>query len=107
MVVLAPENKPRTTDDIDRIISAELPDPKATAAEHRLHRLHRLHIVADCMMHGPCGAVCPTRTCMKDGLCSKHYPRQFQDSTTITDAIYPTYRRRDQGRSIPKQYKDK
>jgi hypothetical protein len=43
---------------------------------------------------------------MKDGLCSKHYPRQFQDSTTITDVIYPTYRRRDQGRTIPKQYKD-
>ena len=52
-------------DQIDSIISAELPDPSdnsllfATVTKH--------------MIHGPCGQL-NRRSCMIDGRCTKHYP---------------------------------
>jgi hypothetical protein len=99
MVILDPDSKPRTPDDIDRLVSAELPDPNGSAADQALY-----HIVADLMMHGPCGTLNPECSCMQDGKCNKHYPRTFQDNTSISDAIYPLYRRCDNGRTVPKTY---
>jgi hypothetical protein len=99
MVTLAPEDKPRGVDDIDRLVCAELPDANGTAAERSLRA-----IVEQCMMHGPCGDTNPACKCMQDGRCSKHYPRQFHDSTTLTDALYHVYRRRDNGRTVTKSF---
>ncbi|CAH9123138.1 unnamed protein product, partial [Cuscuta epithymum] len=54
------------------------------------------------MMHGPCG---PSRTnspCMSNGRCTKHFPKKYNEETTIDDEGYPIYRRRDDGRTITK-----
>ena len=46
------------------------------------------------MLHGPCGADNPKCPCMKDGQCSKSFPKPFCQRTSIGDDCYPTYRRR-------------
>jgi len=39
-----------------------------------------------------------TAVCMKDGVCSKRYPKPFQPVTTIPEDGYPLYMRPDDGR---------
>lgn len=42
---------------------------------------------------------CP---CMKDGKCSKHYPKDFQDETFVDECGFTVYRRRNDGRYVMK-----
>ena len=58
LLTLAPEDRPQTTDDYDKIITSELPD-KDTEPE-------LYDIVTQNMLHGPCGA-----RCQKNGRCTK------------------------------------
>ncbi len=51
-------------------------------------------------MHGPCGTLMPNAPCMKDGRCSKRYPRNFQENTTENIDGYPIYRRKNNGRTV-------
>ena len=51
------------------------------------------------MIHGPCGPLNLTSSCMGDGKCSKKYPRAFVKMTTADNNGYPTYRRRENGRT--------
>ncbi len=51
-------------------------------------------------MHGPCGHYNKEAFCMKNNMCSKNYPRNFNKFTYEDDNGYPTYRRRDDGQSI-------
>ncbi|KAM0868724.1 hypothetical protein ACQ4PT_041140 [Festuca glaucescens] len=74
---------------IDSFISAEIPDPVEDPLGYAL--------VAEFMMHGPCGEDSPKCPCMKDGLCSKKFPKPFQDETSIDESGFPDYRRRDNG----------
>ncbi|XP_010446026.1 PREDICTED: uncharacterized protein LOC104728792 [Camelina sativa] len=46
-------------------------------------------LVEQQMMHGPCGP-----KCMDDNKCTKKFPRPYNDSTSISEAGYITYRRR-------------
>ena len=72
--------------DIDKIITAELPDPNTDPELFR--------IVSTTMIHGPCGHINPNSPCMKDGRCTKHYPREFLRATVTARDGYPLYRRR-------------
>jgi len=92
LLVLAPEDKLQTTDDYDSIVSAEIPDPEIYPLAYET--------VTTTMMHGPCGVMNPNAPCMKDGICQKHYPKSFQESTKESNNGYPIYRRRDNGRFI-------
>lgn len=71
--------------DIDSFISAELPDPISEALLHRT--------VTTCMIHGPCGPLNNKAPCMKDGKCSKRFPKPFRDATTFDDEGYAHYKR--------------
>ncbi|KAH1232889.1 hypothetical protein GmHk_09G025454 [Glycine max] len=82
------------SDEIDQIISAKIPshenDPK-------LYTLVQNH-----MVHGPCGILQSKSPCMKEGMCSRFYPKMFQPQTVLDSNDYPIYRRRNDGRTISK-----
>ncbi|WVZ58176.1 hypothetical protein U9M48_008472, partial [Paspalum notatum var. saurae] len=79
---------------IDIFISAEIPDPNEDPLGYAL--------VAEHMMHGPCGSAFPRCPCMKKGRCSKGYPKPFQEVTTLTEDGFALYKRPDNGRFIEK-----
>ncbi|XP_071739185.1 uncharacterized protein [Rutidosis leptorrhynchoides] len=78
-----------TSQDIDSIISAEIPD-KST-------NLELYELVADFMLHGPCGSQNPKSACMNEmtKTCTKSFPKRFQEHTFVDENGYPVYRRRD------------
>ncbi|XP_050909554.1 uncharacterized protein LOC127123377 [Lathyrus oleraceus] len=80
--------------DIDKIISAEILDP---LKQPKLYNLVKTH-----MVHGPCGMENPKFPCMKDGKCSKYFPKKFQDVTVVDQGDYLVYIRRDNGYTIEK-----
>ena len=73
-------------DNINRMISAEIPDPKKNP------RLYK--IITQNMVHGPCGELNPDCVCMKKGVCTKNFPKPFCNQTTIGENCYPEYKRR-------------
>jgi len=70
---------------IDKHISAEIPDPKLDPLGYVL--------VAEHMIHGPCGKQNPKCPCMKNNKCSKHFPKTYQDDTSVTSTGFATYKR--------------
>ncbi|XP_075077368.1 uncharacterized protein LOC142164091 [Nicotiana tabacum] len=83
----------------DNIISAEIPDENT---EPDLYSLVLKH-----MMHGPCGNLNPTNSCMKKkGYCKFKYPKSFADHTSKGIESYPIYRRRNVVVKIREQYLD-
>ena len=52
-------------------------------------------LVEALMTHGPCGNLNPSCPCMQNGMCTKNYPKQFQENTTWCEGGYPHYRRRE------------
>ena len=63
--------------DVDRYISAELPDPSADPLGFSL--------VREFMVYGPCGSANLNSPCMRDGKCSKRYPKPFRSETAFDD----------------------
>ena len=47
------------------------------------------------MIHGPCGLMKSLAPCMRNGSCSKQFPKRFFNITTSTRDGYPLYRRRE------------
>ncbi|XP_073979946.1 uncharacterized protein [Rhodnius prolixus] len=73
-------------EDIDSLISAEIPDPSTDQL--------LFDIVTTNMIHGPCGRLNRSSPCMIDGKCTKRFPKDFtNDMVTHVDG-YPIYRRR-------------
>jgi len=69
---------------IDDIISDEIPNTNM--------KLH--NIVKQNMVHGPCGSFNPKSPCMKEGKCTKMFPRQLISETQTATDGYPLYCRR-------------
>nr|XP_047142898.1 uncharacterized protein LOC100213206 [Hydra vulgaris] len=86
---LANDDKLETSQDIDNLICAEIPDPIVNCELY--------DIIKTCMIHGPCGILNPNSPCIKDGVCSKKYPKGFNANTVAVHNGYPRYRRRDNG----------
>ena len=87
LFVLGAEHKPRSPDLIDRVVSAEIPNPQT---HPRLHSAVMKH-----MIHGPCGSANLSSPCMNEGKCSKEYPKPFSAETNPNVNGYPIYRGRD------------
>ncbi|XP_057250038.1 uncharacterized protein LOC125496641 [Beta vulgaris subsp. vulgaris] len=79
---------------VDKIICAELPNKDENPDLYE--------IVATHMMHGPCGASNLDSPCMVDKMCTKHFPKRFNERTTVDEDGYPVYRRRDNGATVEK-----
>ena len=95
ILFLDENSKLKTSDDVDKLISTEIPDKLADPVLYKL--------VGKYMMHGPCGISDKDAPCMNDGRCSKYYPRRFEEQTVLDEQGYPTYRRRDNGRTYDKK----
>ena len=94
LLFLSNEDKQPRPQRIDEIISAEIPDPVSDPEYFKN--------VQEYMVHGPCGVVRKSSPCMRNGRCSKYFPKKFVRATTFDDEGYPVYRRRDSGRVIMK-----
>jgi len=70
----------------DEFIVAEIPDPKL---HPRLHTYVEKH-----MIHGPCFLY---KGCLRDGECTKYFPKKFNEMTHNSVGGYPNYRRRKVG----------
>ena len=89
IAILAKQDQPRTPEDVDRIVCAELPD--------RVSDPEGFDLVTRNMLHGPCAE----GKCLdKNGVCSKQYPFAFQDTTTWQGELRLQYRRRNDGRTF-------
>jgi Helitron helicase-like domain at N-terminus len=91
LLALTPRFRPTTIEDVDTMIKASWPDPVQEPA--------LFNVVKRCMVHGPCGQWNPQAKCMKDGVCSKGFPKPFQEQTVMTRNGYPTYARPNDGRA--------
>ena len=93
LIILRDRDKPRDLDIIDRVVSAEIPDPETYP---RLHAVVLKH-----MIHGPCGTMNPGSPCMDAGKCTKEFPKAFCPETNANVDGYPRYRRIDTGKKYP------
>ena len=69
------------------MISAELPPLED---EPEIHNL-----ISKFMIHGPCGLINSSSSCMKNNKCSKYYPKKYQPETYIDSNGFAIYKRRD------------
>jgi hypothetical protein len=90
MLTLDPKDRPTTPEEIDRLVYAKIPDP---ATEPTLYKL-----VSEFHTHGPCR----NYGCWTGKNCKLGYPKPFTPRTVIVDGAYPSYLRRDEGRTIQK-----
>ena len=74
---------PRTTDDYDKIISAEIPD------KTKFPLLYETIIKFN--IHSPCNV---KSSCFERGTCTKRFPRALIENTHEDNNGYPIYRRR-------------
>ncbi len=92
LLILALIDRLRTSDQYDKVVQAEIPDPKT---HPRLYE-----IVMKFMIHGPCGEQNPKCSCMKKKkgkekkFCKAWFPKKYQEHTTKSEYSYPLYRRR-------------
>ncbi|XP_072069540.1 uncharacterized protein [Arachis hypogaea] len=95
LLFMSNEFKPQTPDDIDKHITAEILD------ENERPNLHGA--VQNYMVHGLCGPYNKNSPCMKNGSCSKFYPKEFRQRTLIDEAGFPKYRHTDNGQTVKKR----
>ncbi|CDF41007.1 ATP dpendant DNA helicase [Chondrus crispus] len=71
------KNDLRTPENVDRIISAEIP----SAQDPELQEVVLKH-----MIHNPCGEHNPTAVCMGERYCRKGFPKSFKHETSQSDS---------------------
>nr|XP_016456633.1 PREDICTED: uncharacterized protein LOC107780595 [Nicotiana tabacum] len=94
LLFLHPTLKSPSTDHIDKLIAAEIPDLEVDPDGY--------NAVKNFMMHGPCGELNRHCPCMKQGKCTKHFPKKFNDRTTFDADGFPIYKRRNTGTQVKK-----
>jgi hypothetical protein len=87
MLTLDKADHPDTTEKIDLLVSAEIPDP---IKEPQLHT-----IITENNFHG----LCPGRPCWTGSACKQGFPKPFADRKVVVDGAYPVYKQRDNGQS--------
>ena len=88
VLFLADADKPRTPQDVDRLVSAEIPDPHLQPEFHNTVKRH--------MMQGELDSHC---VWMDNGECKKSFPKPLQQETEFSVNGYPLYRQRGKHRA--------
>ncbi|XP_071939844.1 uncharacterized protein [Coffea arabica] len=92
LLILKPGHKLLNSESYDKVVCAELPD------KDRYPHLYSL--VVKHMIHGSCGDMDKSCSCMRDGTCKNRYPKNFCAQMTHGEDTYPYYRRRDDGKRV-------
>ncbi|KAL8115814.1 hypothetical protein AgCh_022349 [Apium graveolens] len=95
LIWLHPNDRPKTTEQIDKMVSAEIPDPSIDPVGYEA--------VKNYMIHGPCGTDCVKSSCMVKGCCIKHFPKRYNSHTYFGDCGFPIYKRRKTGITVKKK----
>eukprot|EP00980_Cylindrotheca_fusiformis_P006342 scaffold1356_cov123-Cylindrotheca_fusiformis.AAC.23 len=98
ILLIDPNDAPRTGNDIDQYISAQLPDQTANP--------ELFEIVTKYMLHGPCsGGYCQR----EDGSCRFHYPQPYLNETIweSNESTTILYRRPNNGRQFINRKQDR
>ncbi|XP_074346710.1 uncharacterized protein LOC141685515 [Apium graveolens] len=74
LIWLHPNDRPKTTEQIDKMVSAEVPDPSIDPVGYEA--------VKNYMIHGPCGTDCVKSPCMVKGRCSQNLQEVFDNAGT-------------------------
>jgi hypothetical protein len=91
VVFLVPEDKLHNIFQIDHIVCVEFLNQDED--------LVLFNIILENMVHG----LCTRDKCLdENGRCKKHFPKPFQQHTTLEADRYPLYRRREDGREFEK-----
>lgn len=83
--ILNPLDRVGDPEAVDSVVSAEIPDKDLYPDLYET--------IMRCNVHGPCGALNPNSSCMKDGVCSKNFPKESQEETVFAHDSYPLYKR--------------
>jgi len=83
---LSTDTSQPTSSYVDSFVTAEIPNPKEDPLAYAL--------VAEHMVHGPCGRSNMNCPCMKNSKCSKRFPKPYQDETLVNENGFAMYRRR-------------
>ncbi|XP_010431521.1 PREDICTED: uncharacterized protein LOC104715846 [Camelina sativa] len=86
LVWLQDDLRTPTNTDIDKIITAEIPDESSDPEGYKL--------VEQFMTHGPCGKDNPNLSCTENGICTRGFPKPYTRQTEFDDKGFVTYRRR-------------
>ena len=92
LLILSAEDKPRSIDDYDELVCAEIPDPTLNKELYET--------VTKCMIHGPCHVLMDSPCLNADKICTKKYPKKFVEITVDSNEGYPLYRRRNDKKYI-------
>lgn len=68
LIWLHPADRPHKTNEIDDLVSAEIPDEEADPIG--------FNAVKNYMIHGPCGQDGKYSPCMVNGNCIRHFPKR-------------------------------
>ncbi|XP_021736252.1 uncharacterized protein LOC110702815 [Chenopodium quinoa] len=93
LLILDENDKPRSPEEYDKIVKAEIPDRDE---EPRLYSAVLKH-----MIHNPCGVGHRNSSCMENGVCKRKFPKPFSASTIQGDNSYPVYRCRSDRAAVP------
>ena len=97
IITLVSRDKPRTIEDINRLMCAQIPDKETQPLLYELVKQYQIH--------GPCFKRCKRKK-DKDGnmRCTKNYPHKYRSNTVFIDKDYPELARpspEDGGNMIP------
>nr|GEV51246.1 hypothetical protein [Tanacetum cinerariifolium] len=90
LIFLHKDDKISSTDEIDHVISAELPSKVDDPIGFKAVRTH--------MMHDPCGDQFRSSPCMSRDGCTKGYPTEYCEEKFITRDGWPCYKRSNNGK---------
>ncbi|XP_020243540.1 uncharacterized protein LOC109821791 [Asparagus officinalis] len=92
LIILIGDHKITLSDQYDKYVSAEIPDQSKHPILYELVKKH--------MMHGPCGELNMKNSCMQNGECKYHYPRDFSSQSIQAKDAYPIYKRRNDNKTM-------
>ncbi|POS84291.1 hypothetical protein EPUL_004345 [Erysiphe pulchra] len=87
LLFLHEDDVPWSSEQIDEMVSAQMPTNCPALAE----------IVKNQLTHGPCGPDYPNSPCMRNGRCSKGYPKRWCETIVLAEDSYPEYARPNNG----------